>query len=298
MKRWIEIAVLSLGIVLAPDVRAADQPVSPAKSSNAPVNLVQNGDAETGTLDGWTGFKKVISNDPHSGKFCFSAIGNAQVTSTGYIPIDPNKTYTLTAWLKSTGQQPSIVYVGYVPYEADKAEIVEHHMVDAYPGTETTLVEACSPKDKILKIADGSKWANSSTYPPAGVAFDVDGSGKYDDLPNRKLTGFSDLRVENKGEYWEVHLSDACGQAYPAGTKVREHFAGGTLIYNAASAVPVPTQWTKYTGTIHGVALSGAPNDQWWHGTKYAQILLLLNFGQNDTVSVAVDDISMTVSDK
>jgi hypothetical protein len=293
MKRWIEIAVLLLGIVLVPGVRAADQPVSPAKSGDAPVNLVQNGDAETGTLDGWIGFKKVISDDPHSGKFCFSAVGRVKVTSSGYIPIDPNKTYTLTAWLKSTGKEPSIVYVGYIPCDADKASI-EHRAVDACPGTETTLVEACSPEDKVLKIADGSKWVPG---PTTGVAFDVDDSGKYADLPNQKFIGFNILRVENKGEYWEVHLQDVYGKACPAGTKVREHLAGGTCIYNAAIDTSVPTQWTKYTGTVCGSALFGAPENQWWHGTKYAQVLLLLNWGQNDAVSVAVDDISVTASD-
>jgi hypothetical protein len=284
MNRWAWFVVLSLGIAFAPRVRAADWPA----------NLVKNGDAETGTLGNWNGFTKVTSDNPHSGQSCFAAEGSAEVVSTEFIPVEASKAYTLTAWMKSLGRDASKAYAGYAPFDADKNPIRPENVLVTV-GSETTLFEACHKGDKVLKISAGAKW---QVYEFACVAFQVDDSGKYADLPNRKLSAYGILKVEDKGKYWEVQLKDACGQAYPAGTKVREHAAGGSYIYNALGGQTVPAQWARYTGVIKGVADAGAPKDQWWHGTKYVKVILRLNYDQNQNFSIAVDDVSLTASAK
>jgi hypothetical protein len=268
----------------APGARAGDQPV----------NLIKNGDAETGTLDNWIGFSKVSSDGPHSGKFCFLAQGKALAMCNEFIPVEPARTYTLTAWIKSLGKGENRALVGYAPFDAAKNPI-QPQEVEVTLGSETKLFEACTAADKVIKITDGSQWQATENN---CIAFKADDSGKYADLPNRNLsTSFGVVKVENKGAYWEVQLKNACGQNYPAGTKVREHASANGYIYNAFVG-PVPTEWTQCTGVIKRMAASGTPTDQWWHGTKYVKVILLLNFGQDPNCSTAVDDVSVTASAK
>lgn len=67
-------------------------------------NLVQNPDFETGTLSSWNVVKAFISGIVHSGtksvKLGDSAGAASEVTQT--IPVSPNSSYTLTAWMKTS----------------------------------------------------------------------------------------------------------------------------------------------------------------------------------------------------
>jgi len=284
VKRRIVLAVMVAGMMLLPAVGSAEQAS----------NLVKNGDAETGDLTNWQRFSKVVSEDPHSGKFCLSRQGNAMVLSREFIPIDPDKTYTLTGWFKSVGTGPSLLYLGYVPYDEKKRRISAVH-VRYIPGSETSLFEACDKTDTLIKIVDGAKW---QTMRHVRIAFEADDSGNYEDLPNRKLSTPGITKVENMGDHWEIHLKKPCAQSYAAGTKVREHMSGGAYIYNAAGNKKVPAEWTKYTGRIKGMAKTGMARRQWWRGTKYARILLLANYKQSKEFELLADDISMTESAK
>ncbi len=242
-----------------------------------------------GTLDNWTGFTKVVSDTPHEGKFCFLKQGPTLVKSNEFLPIDPAKTYILSGWFKATGKDPSIVFLGYAPYDANRNPIQPANVL-VVQGSETFLLKACKADDTILEIADGSAWAPGSWN---CIAFEVDASGSYTDLPNRKLTSYNILKVGNTGGHWYVQLKNPCGQTYPAGTKVREHCSGNTYIYNAACARSTVAHWTQFSATIQGVASHGAPMDHWWRGTKFAQILMLLNYGQSEDVGVLADAITM-----
>ena len=289
-RRWVTAALALAAILIAVVTVALGVTVLPLTGAvKQPANLVKNGDAESGTLDNWTGFAKVVSTTPHGGRHCFLAKGSTVVRSNEFIPVDPTKTYMLSGWFRAAGSEPSIVFLGYAPYDPDKNWIQPANVL-VIPGSETQLSQAASAKDTVVRIANGSWWVPGNWN---CIAFDVDDSRGYSDLPNRKLTSFNILKLDNRGDHWNVQLKSPCGQTYPAGTKVREHQAGGSYIYNAAAARSTPAHWTKYTGTIRGVAECGAPADRWWHGTKFAQIVILLNYGQREDVGVLVDDITM-----
>lgn len=279
------IALSSMLLLAVIAVAGPDQP---------PANLLKNGDAETGALDNWSGLSGVVSLEPHAGKFSFSRRGNATVTSTQLLPLDPDKTYTLTGWFKSAGQEPSRLHFGYIPYDADKKSIQPVN-VTRLAGTETTLTQDCHPDDTIVKIANGAKWR---IITHARIAFEIDDSGQYNDLPNRKLSGSGVNKIEDKGDHWEIHLANKCGLAYPAGTKIGEHISGATFIYNAASGAPVPHTWTKYTANIKGVARNGGPTNKWWRGTEYFRVLMLTNYAQNAEFELLIDDLAITVADQ
>jgi len=252
-------------------------------------NLVTNGGAETGDKANWVGVTSVISEGAHSGSYCLLSEGGSVVYTSQFIPVDTAKTYMLKGWFKSTGNAPSKLYFGYMPCDANKKQIMPAHVL-VYPGTETTLTENCKKEDMLLKIADGSKW---QAAPYAMAAFGVDDSGNYADLPNRNLASTGILKVEKREGYWEVQLAKPCNISYPANTKVREHRAAGTYIYNAAGPKLVPAEWTEYQGTITGESLNTAPPTMWWKGTKFAKILILSNEGQDKEFKLLIDDISM-----
>lgn len=271
---------------------AAVLAVACAAQAHAAENLIKNGDAETGDLANWPGFTKVVAAGAHGGAHCFMSAGPANIHSKELIPIDPAKTYKLTGWFKSSGKDKSRMYFGYVPHDAKKRGIGCIH-VRCVPDTETTLAEACAAGDTIVKIVNGAKW---QAVGHAAIAFNVDDSGKYADLPNRTLSSVGITKVENKGDHWEVHLKKACRRAYPAGTKIREQCSGGSYIYNAMNSRLVPSEWTEYTGAIKGIATKDAPLNHWWPGTAYAKIVLLTNYGQDKEFQVLVDDMTLTVT--
>ena len=274
---WMALLALAVAWQLAPFARAQAQTA----------NLVENGDAEAGTLDNWTGFTKVVSQGAHSGTHCFSRTGVAHIKSKQIVPVDFNKTYTLSGWMKSVGQGQSTVYLGLIALDKNKHEIAPCH-VYCIPATETTLAQACKKEDKVVRIADGGKWKGGLAM---CIAFAVDDSGQFGDLPNRNVSSIGITKIEKEGDCWAVHLAKECGRAYPAGTKIREHSSGGTYIYCAASCKPVPMEWTQFKGTVKGMSKSAAPANQWWPGTKYAKVFIYANYRQGKEFEVLVDDI-------
>jgi hypothetical protein len=66
---------------------------------------------------------------------------------------------------------------------------------------------------------------------------------------------------------------------WPAGTAVSNMAGGGTYQYCAASMVPTPATWTRYSGVIRGVTHTGkGENCMFPPGTAYTTPLLLLGY--------------------
>jgi len=228
------------------------------------------------------------AEDPHSGRACYLAEGHRELGARRYFRVDPTKTYRLTGWFKSAGKTPSLIYVGFGAYTAKKRWIRPQE-VNCVQGTETALSAACLPEDTVIKIADGGSW---KTSPHAAVAFKVDASGGFRDLPNRNLSSTGVTKVGRKGDHWEVHLAKPCGKTYPAGTKVREQMAAGSYIY-AAGSHRAPATWTRFSGTVKGMASSTSPKDAWWPGTVFGRVAILANFRQKKEVRLLIDDVTV-----
>ncbi|MEN9626630.1 MAG: hypothetical protein RL557_958 [archaeon] len=253
-------------------------------------NLLPNGDAETGNVNGWnTRWGKGIglSNEAYAGSYSFLREGYEQIESD-FIAIDPTTEYYQEGWFKS-GSGNSKFYYGFIPYDKDKKEIARQY-VYYYSGSETELYADIVASDKIIKIKDGSKW---QVFKYGVVAFNVDNSGNYADLPNFDLSNHDIIRVESKGDYWEVEFNTNVGKDAPAGTKIREHRFGGTYMYNSANGLSVPTSWTKYSATLTGECATGTCDGQgkWWKGTRYVKVLIIANYGQNADYKLFFDDL-------
>lgn len=265
-----------------------------ALSAMAPAALPESGPAGQGGGEpespnaGATLFADSPGN-PLLRRLAFTCRGPATIRGAELITVDPNKRYQLTGWFRSVGSEPSKICFGYALFDADKKPI-SADQVSVLLRTETTLSAACKKEDTALKIAKGANWQPNAQ---ACVAFETDDSGKYNDLPNRKLSPLGIVKVEAKEDCWEVVLKAPCGRDCPAGTKVREHLAGPPYLFAAAVGQAVPATWTQSTGYVYGMATAGAGSTLWWPGTKYARVVLLLNYGQDNNCSVLVSAVSV-----
>ena len=232
-------------------------------------NLVKNGDAESGTLDNWSFTIERSTEQHHSGQASFTML-TADVECNEYIPVNPTGHYRLSAWFKSVDERKADLYLGLKPFDAEKKQIWPQN-VNAVANTETELTAACRSGDTVVQVANAGNWKAEENY---HIACDVDSSGEYKDLPNRNLTpGLA--RIEQIGKNWVVALCGPCGLNYPAGTKVRLHRDGYTLLYATIEPKFNSDFWRQLTGEIKGTAKAGGGTDRFWPGTKYVRLIIL-----------------------
>ena len=91
---------------------------------------------------------------------------------------------------------------------------------------------------------------------------------------------------------YEITLKKPLTKAYPAGCPVRQHQHGSTYPYNAA-AQKVSGKWQNFSVLIHGEALTGVPHVKWWHGTRNAAIIMLVNYGGDDNSEMLVKNVML-----
>lgn len=237
-------------------------------------NLVKNGDAENG-LENWDKAQvQLATENPHSGKNCFKMLLNT-VSSNELIPVNTDTIYKISAFFKSADDKKTILYLGFMPFTEEK-RLIEVLNINPEPGTETELVEECISEDKILKVKDAGKW---QAQPLFKIAFNVDPSGDYKDLPNFNISPGNIISTENKGHYWEVKLDKPCANSFPAKNKIRLHKGGGTYIYALVKDGYSSQTWQELSATVRDYANFGASTGKFWKGTKYVKIVILARSG-------------------
>lgn len=245
-------------------------------------NFVKNGDAEAGT-DNWAPDEVLVSKEAaHSGNAGFKTLGASGKTLDA-IPVDTGKTYRLSGFFKSADDKKLDFCLGLIAFDANGA-MISCHNINAVPGTDTELAEACQEKDTVLKVNDAVKWgeANENIL----VTFNTDPSGEYKDLPNRNnISGIK--KIEKKDKYWEITVAKECGKTLPAKTPVRLHMYGGTYIYPVRKGGFNSPEWVEMSGTIKGITKVGRSDSEFWPGTKSVRIFVLGNGGG----SILFDDI-------
>ena len=200
--------------------------------------------------------------------------GSKTIVSRDFIPIEEGKIYKLSGEFKALGEEPSKLYFGYGPYTKSK-KFISKQSVNFIEGTETELVRACKPTDKIIFIKNAKNWhAGNINY----IAFGIDRSGKYLDLPNFNLSPAGIEKINKSDNCYEIILKKACGKTYPAGTKIREHASGANYIYNAADNSLVNEKWNTFPGFIMSNKFDLSINNC-YPKTKYIKLIMLPNNG-------------------
>jgi len=260
-------------------------------------NLVKNGGAEdAASIKKWHKALSQNTEEKVGGKSSFHGkTRSIWAFSPEFIEVDPSKAYQVSVSIKNAGTAISKCYIGLAMYNAKKQSIQRPYIM-TIKGTMTKLAADVKPGDKVLKIVDCSKW-NKKIITRSQVAF---GAKKdYSDLPNLKLSRLA-AKLEKKGDIYELTLSSPIKKAFKAGTQIRQHFYTGGYQYCAASNKPATAEWKRYSAIVKGLAKHGAPNKQFWPGTKYVKVVVIINYNakKDSDTQALFDEVSFSEVDE
>ncbi len=204
--------------------------------------------------------------------------------------VDPAKTYKLSGDVRLAAGKAPNVYISLIPKTATGRDIGAINVM-VMKGTETELAAEAKAGDKVLKLKDGTKWTVKNKYPY--VAFDV--KDAYADLPNFSVLPAVVDSVKKTDAGWEITLQKPLKRAYPAGTKVRQHTAGGAYIYPLGVFKPT-AEWKERSGKLSGMYAEGNGGKKFWAGTKKVSVYFFYQGGDADT-AVEFKDIEFEVED-
>ena len=265
---------LMLGVVCfilaAGTVVSAENLVKDASPKRWHKDLIQNTEDKVGAKNSFQGNVK-----------------NIWAFSPGLIEVDPTKAYKLSGSLKSIGKDMGCAYFGLMMHDTKKRVIQRSNIM--IRGSLTQLAADATVGDKVLKLKDCAKW-NTKKSAKMIIAFDAEKD--LSDLPNYNLSS-GIAKLENKDDFYEITLEIPLKKSYPAGTKVRQHYRSSGYQYCAAERKIIPHEWTKYSAVVKGLAKSGDPKEQFWPGTKYVRVIVLINYlAKKDTdCKTLFDDI-------
>ena len=198
--------------------------------------------------------------------------GQKTIISSNFIPIKEGTIYTLSGEFKAVSVEPSRLYFGYAPYTKNK-KFISKVSVNYINGTETELVRSCKPTDKVLYVKNAENWLVNKYE---CVAFDIDSTGKFTDLPNNNLSSIGIEQIINEKDFYKIILKKSCGKTFPLGTKVREHVAGSSYIYNVSSNVLLKNNWNSFSNLIT-TKNQNLMVSKFYPQTKYVKIIILAN---------------------
>jgi hypothetical protein len=247
-------------------------------------NLIKNGGAETGDISGWSGFAST-SDKAQEGTKSFVLKPNATAIADDLIEVDQKARYELSGFMVAE-EGSGMCHFGFRPLDADKKPILSEQ-ITPIKDTGTKLREAATKGATVLKIENGQAWAFDEKWTPqfGCVAFNVDDSGAFADLPNRSLSSLGIKAIRQSDGQWEVELAKPLNADFAAGTKVRQHRAQGGAIW--VQSKTVADQWVEFKGARSGVATTGQEAGKFWPGTKFIQVMI-----QNQNKSnVLVDNV-------
>ena len=208
----------------------------------------------------------------------------ARITSERIFEVDPGATYRLSGKFRSTGGDSESKTLFFGVEALDSAgRVIASPMVYIIPGTETELAAELKRGDQAAIVKDASKWDAKSKA--RVIAFGA--KENLADLPNRTYSP-NIQSLESSGGVWKITLQRPSPAGYPAGTKIRQHSHGMGRTYFAANYAKLQGgQWREFSGTISGIAPSGAGRNKWWKGTVKGRIIL------NGTPGIAFKDIRL-----
>jgi Tfp pilus assembly protein PilE len=254
--------------------------------SGPKLNLVRNGYITTGdntNFPSWT----YTTSDYTSASGSLSKAGSSESTTSDLIPIDINKSYIQTGSFKSIGGGGnSLTYYGVATYDRDKL-FIGYRNVNRFVNTETELAQDLKPGDTVVYLKSAANWRKAADYPHTRWLAIY----PYKDYPiytyTRYVYEFNDSEVNTNTITLKYPYS---GQLITAGSKVSNNTDGNGYNYTTLCGINVPNTWTNYNGTITGESTFHSENI-FRYGTKYIQILFLLNYQQSTSYTTIFDDI-------
>jgi hypothetical protein len=215
---------------------------------------------------GWEGMVRPNTEVKRSGKFSFELSGEyaTSLISKEYLPVAPDKSYVLSARLRSLAvKPPASANMGLRMYDKDRRAIHINN-VAVISNTATKLADAAAPgaTELVLVRPAGFVAPEFST-----VVFHA--ADDYSDLPNFDLSP-EVIALKEDGDRVLLTLKAPLEKAYPVGTPVRMHLPWGAPCYWVADGW-LDTDWKEFSTSFRGEARSGTSIDRFWRGTRYVR---------------------------
>ena len=243
-------------------------------------NLIINGYGELGGSTGWTN-SNVSTTEIPSGVANVKASfynGNSTLNNSTYrVPIYPNHTYTISAYLKSSGATSGTTYPSIFPYDIDGKFIDYFKCRDGFQtSTVTTLAQQLKPGDTVIYATDLSQWNTGDNYWYHVAIFGYsDSTGYvYGDLEYTQDSPTFGTKTDkshiNKTNNTITLNSAYTGKARPAGTKICQSAEGSTYYYPFGGvALSSISDWTFKTSTFKPANLGRLKYAKYWTYNTY-----------------------------
>ena len=270
-----------------------------------------DGDFEDPTGTVWDNSHKK-SEAAYEGSYGMEYVRSKNVPSNNLTYVNPEKSYKISWMFRSVWEHKSVLYYWFIEYDKDFIRIENKH-VNVIWWTETILTQDVNPWDKIITFENiwgtmCNKWSSHPSFISHWVvAFDIDDSGEYNDLPNRNVNPYwgytnydrrewnSMRSMVDNGETCTITFAKEIWLTYPAGTKIRMHQSGAQYNYRAASNSTVPNTWKEYTWTVQWISNYGASSSTFRKWTVFIKPLILANYPYSSTNANYYQNSGMTL---
>lgn len=195
----------------------------------------------------------------------FTAAGSGSLYGKKYLPVDTVKRYRLSGEFKAISNSAAGDYIRFGLVPSTEYSQIQPVNINIVRGSATELAADCKETDTVIKLKDASKWKGDAL---TVVAFDIDPGDRMRDLPNFNISKTGAVKLEQKDGIWLLTLKQPCARNYPAGTAVREHSAGWSLIYAGSTKLELKPEWRKIDAVIEPGEVAQANISRWWQGTR------------------------------
>ena len=175
---------------------------------------------------------------------------NAKQQSLGeVIPIDAARNYCLRLEVRGTGEEGATFWPILEQSDGNHLPIAAFQL-NAFAGTETTLLRDARPGDTELLVADASKWQP----PEVGKIVAFMAAADLSDLPNRNIEYYVQKISEQDGK-WLLTMSRPIQRAWAAGTTLRQHRDGGYMTFGLLP-INLTSDWQQVEGCAFAAPVS------------------------------------------
>ncbi len=199
-------------------------------------NLIINGFGELGS-EGWANNNISTTEIPSADSNIKASYYNNNYTDI--ILINPNHTYTISGYVKSTGDTSGTTYPSIYPYDRDLKYINYYNSTVGFSTAwSTTLSQPLNTGDTVIHATDLSTWStatNNHFYHVAIFGYKDSFGTVYDDFvytaDSPSFGSYSDKSNLNKTNNTITLKSAYTGAPRPAGTKICQATEGATYYY-------------------------------------------------------------------
>lgn len=187
--------------------------------------------------------------------------------------IQPDTVYSISAQIRlAPGKEAKTPFsIGF--YSLDKNNrVIQTSAVFFTAGSETEIAADVKEGDKVIKIKDGSKWKKNGY-----VAYDIDPTGKYRDLPCHTIINAVSVDVKKNGDVYEVVLPKPAGKNLSAGVAVRQHLSGWSFL--TSNSCKATADWQNVSWKVRPGEAKTNTRSTWLFGARKFVVVMVAPAG-------------------